>query len=133
GMQSALRDGQRRAVKPSWIVLSACFGDMSYQVEAGVIYSYRTEAGLPATCVPDAFPLEPQIKEEALLFHHRGRETKLLERRGPAVMARDNEGSRVEVSRTLLASETALGAFDEPQRFPDVHAVRQTIPTCPFH
>jgi len=127
GMQSALWAGQRRAGGPARIVLSAGFGDMSYQVEAGVIYSYRTEAGLPATCVPDAFPLEPQIKEEALLFHHRGRETKLLERRGPAVMARDNEGSRVEVSRTLLASETALGAFDEPQRFPEVHAVRQTM------
>jgi len=42
-------------------------------------------------------------------------------------MARDNEGNRVEVSRTLLASETALGAFDEPQRFPEVHAVRQTM------
>jgi predicted ATPase len=42
-------------------------------------------------------------------------------------MARDKEDHRVEVSRTLLASETALGAFDEPQRFPEVHAVRQTM------
>jgi predicted ATPase len=139
GMQSALWAGRRRAGQPARIVLSAGFGEVSgsndaaaeavhsYEVEAGVIYSYRTEAGLPATCVPDAFPLEPQIKEEALFFHHRGRATKLLERRGPAVMARDKEGNRVEVSRTLLASETALGAFDEPQRFPEVHALRQTM------
>src|SRR5260370_254333 len=138
-MQSALWAGRRRAGQPARIVLTAGFGEasssndvtaeaiQSYQVEAGVIYSYRTEAGLPATCVPDAFPLEPQIKEEALFFHHRGRATKLLERRGPAVMARDREGNRVAVSRTLLASETALGTFDEPPRFPEVHALRQTM------
>jgi len=53
--------------------------------------------------------------------------TRLLERRGPALMARDSEDNRVEVSRDLLPSETALGAFDEPQRFPEVHALRQTM------
>jgi predicted ATPase len=42
-------------------------------------------------------------------------------------MANDSEGARVEVSRDLLASETALGAFDEPQRFPEVHALRRTM------
>ena len=133
GMQSALWAGRRRVGQPARIVLSASFGEAgedighSYQVDAGVIHSCRNDAGRIVTCVPDAFPLEPQIKEEALLFHHRGRATKLLERRGPAVMARDGDGKRVEVSRTLLASETALGAFDEPQRFPEVHAVRQTM------
>jgi predicted ATPase len=127
GMQSAFWAGRRRVDQPARIVLSAGFGEVSYDVAAGVIYSYRTEAGLPVPSVPEAFPLEPQIKEEALLFHHRGRTTKLLERRGPAVVARDSEGNRAEVSRTLLASETALGSFDEPQRFPEVHAVRQTM------
>lgn len=139
GMQSALWAGRRRVGQPARIVLSAGFGEAadsndgtaaavrSSQVEGGIVYSYRTEAGLPSPCVPDAFPLEPQIKEEALFFHHRGRAVKLLERHGPAAMARDEDGNRIEVSRTLLASETALGSFSEPQRFLEVHAVRQTM------
>jgi predicted ATPase len=132
GMQSAVWAGQRRA-GPVRIVLSAAFGEDD--ALEGVSYSYEVAAGLPPPRLPpsslppppEAFPLEPQIKEEALLFHHRGRKTKLLERRGPAVMASDTEGVRVEISRDLMASETALGAFDEPQRFPEVHALRRTM------
>jgi predicted ATPase len=124
GMQSAVWAGRRRAGQPTRIVLSAGFGgDGSNDTR----YSYEIAAGLPIPSVSDAFPLESQIKEEALLFHHRGRAIKLLERRGPSVMARDTEGTRMELSRELLASETALGAFDEPQRFPEVHALRQTM------
>jgi predicted ATPase len=126
GMQSAVWAGRRRA-GPVRIVLSAAFGESD--ASESVNYSYEVAAGLPPPppVPPDAFRLEPQIKEEALLFQHRGRTTKLLERRGPSVMARDMEGARVEISRDLLASETALGAFGEPQRFPEVHALRQTM------
>jgi predicted ATPase len=132
GMQSAVWAGRRRA-GPVRIVLSAAFGEDDGS--EAVNYSYEVVAGLPPPLLPpsslppppEAFPLEPQIKEEALLFHHRGRKTKLLERRGPAVMASDAEGARVELSRDLLASETALGSFDEPQRFPEVHALRRTM------
>ena len=67
------------------------------------------------------------MKEEQLLFHHRGRHHKLLERRGPSVMARDADGKRTEISRDLLPSETALGAFDAPQSFPDIHAIKQLM------
>ena len=42
-------------------------------------------------------------------------------------MARDADERRVDVSRDLLASETALGSFDEPQRFPEAHALRRTM------
>jgi predicted ATPase len=42
-------------------------------------------------------------------------------------MARDADGKRTEISRGLLPSETALAAFDEPQRFPDMHAVKQLM------
>jgi predicted ATPase len=124
GMQSAVWAGRRRAVEPVRIVLSAGFGEAA---SAGVTYSYEVAAGLPSPGGPGAFPLEPQIKEEALLFHHRGRKTKLLERRGPSVVAADTEGGRAQVSKGLLASETALGSFDEPQRFPEVHAVRRAM------
>src|SRR6202035_3088174 len=68
-----------------------------------------------------------QIKEETLAFRHRGRTQKLLERRGPAVAARDDKGLRVELGAELMASETALGSIEDPARFPDLHAIRRTM------
>ena len=129
GMQSALWAGRRRAGQPARIILSAGFGEApgADDVLGRVDYSYEVAAGLPSPGGPGAFPLEPQIKEEALVFHHCGRAVKLLERHGPSIMARDANEARVEVSRDLLVSETALGAFDEPQRFPEVHAIRRAM------
>jgi predicted ATPase len=42
-------------------------------------------------------------------------------------MARDAEDGQVEISRDLLVSETALGSFDEPQRFAEVHGIRRAM------
>lgn len=124
GMQSALWAGKRRAGDPARIRLAAGFGEPALE---DVVYSYGVEIGVPPPLPRNAFPLEPDMKEETLVFHHRGRAHKLLERRGASVMARDADGKRVEISRDLLASETALGAFDEPQRFPDIHAIKQLM------
>ena len=124
GMQSAFWAGKRRAGQPARITLSAGFGEVT---EGSPAYSYEVQIGVPPPGGPGAFPLEPDIKEEALLFHHRGRATKLLERRSRAVMARDANGKRTELSGELLASETALGSFNEPQRFPEIHAIRQMM------
>ena len=57
-----------------------------------------------------AFKLEPQVKEESLTFHHGARPVKLLERKGPHVVARDDNGLRVDVGVEPMASETALGS-----------------------
>lgn len=124
GMNSALWAGQRRADMPVRIALAAGFGAPA---NGDIVYSYRIESGLPAPSGPGAFALEPQVKEETLLFHHAGRATKLLQRRGPALVARDCEEGRVEIARDLLASETALASLDEPQRFPEVHAIRHAM------
>jgi len=124
GMQSAMWAGKRRVGDPSRITLSAGFGELAQE---GILYSYDVEIGVPPPGGPGAFPLEPDLKEESLLFHHRGRVHKILERRGRSLMARDADGKRTEISRDLLASETALGSFDEPQRFPDVHAIKQLM------
>lgn len=123
-MESAFWAGKRRAGDAARIKLSVGFGAPA---EEGVLYTYEVEIGIPSPGGPGAFPLEPAVKEETLLFQHRGRSHRLLERRARSVMARDADGKRIEISRDLLASETALGAFDEPQRFPDVHALRQLM------
>jgi predicted ATPase len=124
GMESAFWAGKRRTGETARIKLSVGFGAPA---EEGVLYAYEAEIGVPSPGGPGAFPLEPAVKEETLLFHHRGRSHRLLERRARSVMARDADSKRVEISRDLLASETALGAFDEPQRFPDVHALKQLM------
>lgn len=125
GMESALWAGLRRDDQRAQIKLSVCFA-LSDDPDT-ILYSYEVVAGLTSPCVPTAFPLEPQIKQETLTFHHRGRRTKLLERRGPALFACNDDGKRVEIRHDLMASETALGTFDEPQTFPDIHGIRQTM------
>lgn len=125
GMESAHWAGQRRVGELARITLSAAFA--ADEAAPNLAYSYEVTVGVPSPCGPGAFSLEPQIKEEALRFHHRGRSPKLLERKGPAAMARDTDEKRIEISRKLLLSETALGAFDEPQRFPEVHAIRRAM------
>ncbi len=128
GMASALWAGQRRANQPAQIRLAAGFADP--EMGSGPLFSYEVAAGFTPPVPPGprgAFPLEPQIKDELLSFHHRGRAVKLLERRGPVVFGRDAEGRRTEISRDLMASETALGAFDEPQAFPDIHGLRRLM------
>jgi len=94
-----------------------------------ITYSYQVELGFPPPLIAsrEAFPAEPQVKEERLLFHHGRRPVALLERRGPAVLARDEEGRRSEVATDLLASETALGALDDPARFPELHDARRAM------
>lgn len=128
GMASAMWAGQRRANQPAQIRLAADFADP--EIWTAPLFSYEAAAGFTPPTPPGlrgAFPLEPQIKDELLTFHHRGWPVKLLKRRGPAVFGRDPEGCRKEISRDLMASETALGAFDEPQAFPEIHDLRRLM------
>lgn len=133
GMEFALWTGERRRKEPVRISLKAGFsatplasGDWSYEVSSGVVYSYESEVGVRMPTAA-AFPLEPQVKEETIVHHHGGRARKILERRGPAVFARDVDGEQSELGSELLASETALGSIEDVARFPDIYAIRQTL------
>lgn len=135
GMESALWAGERRRQDPVRILLNVGFAApglplpgsaRSHDVAGGLSYSYSSEIGvrMPTSA---AFELEPQIKEETLTFHGGKRPVVLLDRRGPAVMARDESGARTEVDIDLMASETALGSLEDPARFPDLALVRRTM------
>src|SRR5262249_11032315 len=119
GMESAFWAGKRVQNKPVRIKLSVGFGkarghasqaEFDYAVEAGLVQQYKIDVGLR---IPTgaAFLLEPQIKEEALTWHHGLRRVALLERKGPSAFARNEEGKREPLGIDLLASETALGAL----------------------
>jgi predicted ATPase len=129
GMESALWAGKRRRDEPARIVLAARFGttpasppEYGYEVAGGL-----AAAGTKRYTGEAAFHGEPLIREETLTAWHRGRPAKLLERRGPSVMARDSDGARVSLDHELMGSETALGAFEDPARFPAVHLLRATM------
>jgi len=141
GMQSALWAGKRRANQPARIKLSVGLGgadrgrpqgELRYGEETGVTYSYEIDIGLPMPTAA-ALPLEPQVKEETLLFHKGRRPVTILQRRGPSATATDEEGKKQALGTELLASETALGALQDPARFPDVDVVRRTMLDWKFY
>jgi len=49
------------------------------------------------------------------------------------VFARDAEGRRVTMDTDLLGAETALGSFDEPGNFPELHLVRRQMRDWRFY
>ena len=129
GMQSALWAGERRRTEPAQIRLGVGLGAGPMSTD----YEYEVAVGLPVRGISAAFELEPQVKEE-LVVHRRGpRSTKLLERRGPSLIARDEDGERVDFDADLMASETALGRLADPSRFPDLHLIRQTLADWRFY
>jgi predicted ATPase len=126
-MGSALWAGSRGAKQPVRITLKASFALATTSRDEDALYSYEVALGL-APCDTAAFNREPQVKDETLSFTpENSRPVKVLERRGPHVLARDDDGRRVDLGLTLMASETALGCIEEPQRFPDLHMVRRTM------
>jgi predicted ATPase len=141
GMQSAFWAGKRRTNQPARMKLSVGLGgadrgrpqaELSYDSETGVTYSYAIDIGLPMPTAA-ALPLEPQVKEETLLFHKSRRPVAILDRRGPRAVATDEEGKKQALGTELLASETALGALQDPARFPDVDVVRRTMLDWKFY
>jgi predicted ATPase len=139
GMESALWAGKRMANKPARMKLSVGLGGPNGRAQgeldygqADVAYSYEVDVGVRMPTAA-AFPLEPQVKEETLLFRKGRRPLTLLERRGPRATATDEAGRKQPLGSELLASETALGALQDPARFPDLDVVRRTMLDWKFY
>jgi predicted ATPase len=132
GMESALWAGPRKKHEPAEISLMARFAPAADSDTSHDAFAYQVTVGLAASDWA-AFQLEPQIKEETLTFHHGARPMKLLERKGPHVVARDDKGLRVDVGVEPMASETALGSIAEPERFPDLELIRRTLQDWRFY
>jgi predicted ATPase len=135
GMDSAVWAGKRKVNRPVRIKLDVGLaadsndaGQLPFDDDGdpGIDYSYSIEVGLPAPGTA-ALGLEPQIKEETLLHHHAKRQKKVLERDARRATAIDIEGKKHALGADLLASETALGALQDPGRFGDIDLVRRTL------
>jgi len=124
GMESAHWAGAKRKHEKSRIRLAVSLYDQDGD-QAGR-YDYSVEIGFPQPTAA-AFPLEPQIKEEAATLHARGKSHKLLVRKDAGLQVRDASGKLSAMNVHLMATETALSRIDDPGRAPELHLIRQTL------
>jgi predicted ATPase len=122
GINAVMWAGKWKAKEIDRIVLTVGFGAGDQPT-----HDYTVEVGRRIKIASAAFDLEPQVKEERVVFHHGERPVILLDRRGPSVTALDAAAQRLPIARDLMASETALGSLEDPSQFPDLHLVRRTM------
>lgn len=88
--------------------------------------TYELTCGLPTPELPPSmFALDPEVKEETVLFQDGARRVPLLERGISSVWARDADGRRLVYPMALSESESVLAQLREPHRFPQLSALRQ--------
>jgi predicted ATPase len=126
GFESVFWAGERRRGTPVRLVLKAHFEDLEYGVEVGPPHSYEVEIGLRQP-TEAAFTIEPLIKQERLIARHSRREVVMMERKGPLVTLRNDHGARESHKNAVLPSETALAAFRDGGRYPELEAVRREL------
>jgi predicted ATPase len=126
GIESVLWAGKRRKGEPVRLILKGHFDGLDDGGEAGLRHSYEVEIGLP-TPTEAAFAIEPLIKEERLVVRHRQRDVVMMERKGPLVTLRDEDGRRQAHKNAVLPSETALAAFRDGAHYPELEAVRREL------
>jgi predicted ATPase len=88
------------------LVLEAHMEDMGDNDDLAM--TYHLELGFPIKGAAAAFDLEAHVKAEELTLRSGQRNVSIMERKGPAVFARDGSGKRSERPNALLPSETAL-------------------------
>jgi predicted ATPase len=125
GLDSAYWAGSHGRKEPVRIKLAAGFGDPEQGRSGKVLYRYEVAIGYPAPSTA-AFA-EPHIKEEAIVHVNGKRQVRLLDRNGPCVMMRGEDGRPAEINSDLLDSETVLGRVEDPSRYPELAAVRRTL------
>jgi len=123
GIESVLWAGTRKRGKPVRLILTAHFEDMQYGVEIGLPFSYEVELGL-RNPVEAAFVIEPLIRGERLTLRHRGSDVVMMERKYGTVSLRNVDGARETHADAVLPSETALAAFRDAARYPEIEIVR---------
>ncbi len=119
GIGSVLWAGPRERGRKVRLALAVDLGHLRYRVEVGL--PFPTEAALSET--------EPLVKVEelTLLPPATSRPVVLMKREGPGVWLRDEEGRRHSYERALVASETALAAFQDQKRFAELDMARRAL------
>jgi predicted ATPase len=122
GIPSVLWAGPRKQDERARMSLGVTCEALTYELVCGV----PKPAG-------SMFDLDPEIKEETVLFHDGRRRLPLLERGIGSVSARDVEGRRVTYPMALSTSESVLSQLREPHRFPQLSTLRQELLNWRFY
>ena len=125
GLAAAFWAGTRRSKGPARIRFAVGLGTPDRPDKA--MYRYEVEIGFPPSEASAAFATEPQIKTESVTYLGGARPVRLVDRKGPSVMARDDSGRPVEINIDILASETVLGRLEDPSRYPGPDILRRTL------
>jgi predicted ATPase len=124
GFASAIWAGPRRRNEAARIELAVGFVEPGARAAR---YRYDVAVGLPPREASASFGTEPDIKEESLALVTGQRTVRLMERKGPSVMARGLDGRPAAVDIDLLDSETVLRRLEDPTLYPGLDAVRRTL------
>jgi predicted ATPase len=125
GMPSVLWAGPRKK-GPVRLKLGVVVEKLRYEIECGLPI-------LDGAPVPTKFHMDPLVKVENIWFQDAKTPVHLMERRGGACWARDDQGRRAEFHLTFWDSESALSQLLEPHRFPQVAALRQEMQRWRFY
>lgn len=122
GVSSVFWAGPRRRNEKIRLKLQAIWDEADYSIELG----------LPAPAEA-ALDLEPLIKSEEVAIRTRGKRIAVLQRKGPSIQLRNDDGRKEMRSGQLLASETALANLIDAERYPILGLVRRTLLSWRFY
>lgn len=95
--------------------------------------NYSIDLGHPAPS-GSAFALDPEIKRECIWAGPKYRPAAVLvDRRGPAVRIRDDSGDLKVLTSTLPSYDSMLAQVADPQRAPEILAMRERIRSWRFY
>jgi len=141
GMDSIVWAGKRKVNTPVRIKLHVSLasdtdrkGQSRLDIDEAdkIAYSYAIEVGLPAPGAV-ALGLEPQVKQETLIYHGDRRPIVILERDRRYASAIDDDGKKHTLGAELLATETALSSIRDSGRFGDIDVVRRILMDWRFY
>lgn len=123
-----VQGGPRR--EPVHLRLGFASDELSYCIDLGL----PPPEGPPPPPEPSAFQLDPEIKRECIWAGTRFRPASLLvDRRGPTVSVRGEDGEWSVASSNVPNFESMLTRIADPHQAPEVLTVRETIRAWRFY
>ncbi|BCU76495.1 AAA family ATPase [Luteolibacter sp. LG18] len=125
GMPSVAWAGQRKKDKPIRV---------EWELEHD-FFHYTMECGLVPT-VPGQdtdFRTDPDLKQESLRLHQKGKGREVARRKGPAVQLRNREGVFESSPLPLHAPESMLSEIRDGIEFPGLSAAREILLSWRFY
>ncbi|CAN5438931.1 AAA family ATPase [soil metagenome] len=128
GMASVLWAGKNKKSEKPRLLLEVTMKDLSYSMECGrVPISERPEH---LAC----FANDPDIKTEEVKQVSKGKSpVSLLKRTKGAVSARNMDGRLINYPLVVNGNESVLSGLREPQKFPELSALRQEFLNWRFY